>query len=1346
MTGRLVVDLAADGCVLVSAWPDGNKEPDAPGAPSELVWPLDSEALEDLRWYLEDYLRAPYGVYEDRGPQVEARLARWGEAVFAAVFRSGPARDAYVRMRESSHAFEIVLRSASPRLLGLPWELMRDPARPAALALELAGLNRSLPEQGLPDKFEAAGERLRVLMVISRPAGDADVGYRMIARPLLKRLEAVRGQVDLVVLRPPTLEALEHALLAAAAAGEPFQVVHFDGHGTMAGRRAAGSGASLADGPAGEGVLVFEKPGGGPDRVQASRIAEVLKAGQVPVVVLNACQSGAVGKDVEATVATRLLQEGAASVVAMAYSVYAVAAAEFMATFYERLFAGDPVTLAVSAGRRQLSERDRRPSPRGNMPLADWVVPVHYLRQEVSFAGLRTERASGPTLAEAFDQLGKPSANEGSGALDPVGGSFVGRDALFYKLEVAARLSRVVVLHGPAGTGKTELAKAFGRWRRDTGGVDDQGVIMHSFEPGVASFGLEGVITEVGLQVLGADFARLDTGKRRDTVEQLLCDRRLLLIWDNFETVKSMPDPAAVTNPLDEAGCQELRAFLDGVRDRGRSAVIITSRTDEAWLGRVRRIGVAGLAAHEAAEYAGELLAACPAAAARRATRSFGDLMEWLDGHPLSMRLVLPHLQTTDAGTLLEGLKGTARLPDWSEDDGNGDGGRMASLAASIVYSYGHLSEDTRRLLSAVSLVQSAAHVAALAGFSRAAGVPDRFRDARGPDWKSALEQAAGVGLVTQLGQGMYRLHPALPSYLAAQWRAEEPAKYDSQREAATRAMLTAHSSLGAWCYKQIRTGNAGLAFTFLERERHTLGRLLGYALDHGLWSEAHGIAGSLSEYWDTRGLSEEARAWTDRARAALESPDGAAPALDSPAGALWLFLVGKHANRQMRALHLSEAERTYREVLPILQAQPSSRQRQERLAVPYHQLGLIAQQRGRLDEATDWYAQALPLWEELGDRDNTARGYYQLGRIAEIQGRLDEASDWHARSLAIRQDIGDRLHAAGNYNQLGSIAEQQGRLDEARHWYARSLSIKKELGDRHGAATTYHQLGSLAFGQGRLDQARDWYTKSLGTYEKLGDQHGIATCYVSLGNVAHGRRRLDEAEAWYGRALAIVEELGDQPGMIIPYHQLGIVVQAQGRLDEAAAWYGRALAIEEELGDRPHMAGTYQGLGALAQARRHLDEAEDWYTRSLAIGKELGDRPSIATNYLNLGGLAQTRGRLDEAEDWYARSLAISQDLGDRPRMAASSRRLGLLAEARGQHPMALEWMVRSVALFDEFPHPATGPGPHHLARLTSRSGIELLEERWQAVTGALLPQSVRDYVNSARPSGQPSNNNGDL
>ncbi len=103
-------------------------------------------------------------------------------------------------------------------------------------------------------------------------------------------------------------------------------------------------------------------------------------------------------------------------------------------------------------------------------------------------------------------------------------------------------------------------------------------------EPGLVSFGLDGVIAEIGLAVFGPDFARLDAAQRTGVVERFLRDRRTLLIWDNFESVRSIPDPSAAIPPLDEAGCQQLRGFLQMLAAGGRSAVLVTSRSDEPWL------------------------------------------------------------------------------------------------------------------------------------------------------------------------------------------------------------------------------------------------------------------------------------------------------------------------------------------------------------------------------------------------------------------------------------------------------------------------------------------------------------------------------------------------------------------------------------------------------------------------------------------------------------------------------------------------------------------------------------------------------------------------------------------
>ena len=1209
------------------------------------------------------------------------------------MFGPGPARDAYQRMRARPAGVQVVFRSGSARWLGLPWELMHDPARELPLALDagVAGIDRSLTTAELGAAFDVAGDRLRVLMVISRPSGPADVGFRMIARPLLGRLEAVRGRVELVVLRPPTLDALAGTLAEAADAGEPFQVVHFDGHGVLGGRRAAGSSApGMYQDADSEGVLVFQTADGGRDSVSASRVAQVLTAARVPVVVLNACQSGAVGKQLEAAVATRLLGAGVASVVAMAYSVYAVAAAEFMAAFYERLFAGKTVTAAVTAGRQRLFQRNQRPSPKGDLPLADWLVPVHYLRRDVSFPQARTERARGlPPLEQLLDAQRVPGpARGGTGELDAVG-PFVGRDDLFYQLEAAARLQKVVVLHGPGGTGKTELAKAFGRWWRDTGGVEQpEWVFWHSFEPGVASFGLDGVITQIGLQLYGSDFIRFDPAERRATLQGVLANRRMLLIWDNFETVRSMPDPNSATEPLDKAGCTELRQFLNDLTVHEGSAVLITSRTSEDWLGEIRRITVGGLAVHEAAEYAGNLLAPYPAAAPRRARRVFGELMAWLDGHPLSMRLILPRLDTAEPEALLAGLQGATPLPG-----GQGSGeGRTTSLPASVSYSFEHLGDATHRLLPAVCLFHAVAVTDVLTAFSQVPGVPGRFRSMTKQDWVEALDDAARVGLLTGLGGGMYRIHPALPDYLAAEWRREDPGNHDAVRDAATTALLAAHAAQGRWLFQQIWSGDARLAYAVVRLERYTLGSLLGYALDHGLWAEALAIAVVLNAYWTGRGLDDEADAWADRARLVIEDPDGNPPQLNTPEGALWLHFVGRQAERQLERHHLDDSERTYQQILIMLQAQPASRHWRLLSAECFQYLGRVAQLRGRLDEAEDWHRKALVIKEELGDKPGTASTYYQLGVVAQNRGLLAEAEDWYRKSLVIKEELGDKAGTANSYHQLGRVAQLRGQLDEAEGWYRKSLAILRELGDKPNTARTCHQLGVVAEDRGLLDEAEDWYRK----------------------------------------ALVIKEELGDKPGTASTYYQLGTVAYLRGRLDEAEDWCRKSLAIVEDLGDKPHMTASWHQLGVIAQGRGLLAEAEDWYRKSLALSEELGDKPSMARSYHQLGRVAQLRGQLDEAEDWCRKSLAINDDLDNRPGMALSFGQLGLLAENRGQLRQALEWTVRCVALFDDFPHPSTGPAPGHLARLTQQLGIPALEACWQKVTGGPLPGAVRDYLGS--------------
>jgi len=165
--------------------------------------PFAGEELADLRWYLEEYLRAPYAVWEERGSEIANQLDGFGRELFTRLFGPGqPGRDAYLKI-EDAKDWELWLASTDPGFLGLPWELMQDPAKGEPLAFSLAGINRTLPGRTDPLQVPAAAT-LRVLMVIARPKGEEDAGYRAVARPLFDKLGAVAGKVEIELCRPPS--------------------------------------------------------------------------------------------------------------------------------------------------------------------------------------------------------------------------------------------------------------------------------------------------------------------------------------------------------------------------------------------------------------------------------------------------------------------------------------------------------------------------------------------------------------------------------------------------------------------------------------------------------------------------------------------------------------------------------------------------------------------------------------------------------------------------------------------------------------------------------------------------------------------------------------------------------------------------------------------------------------------------------------------------------------------------------------------------------------------------------------------------------------------------------------
>jgi tetratricopeptide (TPR) repeat protein len=1288
-----ITDLG-QGKVQVS-WKRGAAIPRQCPAPIPFADPLTPEHRKSLRWYLEDYLRFPYGAEAYRAQQVEARMAEWGAALFRQLFpklTDDPDPHGFYQeaVREGLESCELCVSSEDADFLNIPWELLHDPTPGRGyLALCLAGLYRQRTGQKIEARQEAAdGEPFRILLVIARPYGARDVPLGTVARPVLEALRPLRPGVQLDLLRPPTFDALQRRLNERRGY---YQLVHFDGHGVFVG---ASRGPLLQFGVAGNrGHLAFEKEDGSEHVVNSADLGQALAACKAPLFVLNACQSAEEGQGAAySSVAAQLLASGAQGVVAMSYSVYATSAARFIERLYERLVAHDSLAGAVAAARRRLHAEPEHESPVGPLELRDWLVPALY-QQEERYTPIPAAAAAGRQAAEEAAALRRPSQVCPEGRF-----GFIGRDYDILRLERALGHDAApwALLTGIGGTGKTELAFGFARWYAETGGCPG-GVFAASFKH-KADFG----------QVLGSiagygtDFSRLSGEQQWNALVGYLRENACLLVWDNFETVAGYPAGVAPLATGDER--EKLSRFLGELRG-GKSRVIITTRKPaEDWLGvACEAVEIGGLTEWDSGQMAQVVLRTVGRTPAQfRDDTDYPRLLKLLKGHPRSLEVVLPHLKNRPPGQVLDSLQHRV--------DALGEAIEDASLA----YAFSQMSPRAVRHFPFLGFFAEYARSGTIASFVGAGArrqpvyesVVGEALDAQG--WEAVLEEAAASGLIRSLGNRIYELHPTLAPFLRRQLllRAGEQAlaRLDSE-------FASFYAAWAGHCFESARRADRAAVMAARTEEANLL-RALGIAAPSSRWTEMQAILQTLDAFYEARGRVDEWRALRD---AALDRVGRTADAgTDRARANLWMYLLGDEANDNLERNELDKAEAAHLLILNYLAALRDPRLDRQ-TAVGYHQLGMIAEERQKFEEAEQWYRKALEINERLGLERDAANDYHELGIVAQERQKFDEAEQRYRKALEIRERLGLERDAAYDYHQLGRIAEERQKLEEAEQWYRKALEIFERLGLERDAADDYHQLGMIAQERQEFDEAEQWYRKALEIFERLGLERHAAADYHQLGMIAEERQKFEEAEQWYCKALEIRERLGLERDAASDYHQLGMIAQERQKFDEAEQWYRKALEIFERLGVERHAAADYHQLGNIALLRQKFEEAEQWYRKALEISERLGLERYAADDYHQLGIIAQERQKFEEAEQWYRKALEVYERLRRPPLAVNALAQLGVLNWRRGRFQDAVSWLGKALAIAAEYEMRVGGRILAHLARLMKLAGEQEFASAWR-------------------------------
>lgn len=722
--------------------------------PSPFEFPVEgrpaSNLMQELQWYLETFLDYPFPPDTDHAERVLKALHDWGQNAFRTLFDDRSAGRMFDAATQDYSKLHLQISSDDPRVLCWPWEALRDPE--LAVLAHTCQIERRLNTVRDPQPLPASlpKDSVNILLVVARPYGRQDVRFRSIARPLVELIEKEKLPAYVELLRPPTFDELRNRLRERPGF---FHILHFDGHGAYSAESPGGAGYTF-QGP--EGKLVFETEDGEPDAITAEKLSALLKECAVPGVVLNACQSAMVGggnDDPFSSVATALLRSGMRDVVAMAYSLYVSGAQKFLPSFYRRLFEEGNMAAAVRAGRQYMWQHDKRVCVRGEFPLQDWLLPVLYQQQPFNFSFAKEARKEFVPHASKLPEELRREKN-------PYG--FVGRDSAILALERAMRrVPAGILIKGLGGVGKTTLARGFLQWLDQTGGLE--------YPPFWFSFqdirSAEYVFNRLGEALFGGNFSLIPMEKRIEELAKALRENKLLIVWDNFESAAGIPGTAISAN-LPDSDRKLLAQFLDELRG-GATKVIITSRSPEDWLTPQQRfvLPLGGLDREERWEYCNAILRDLGQSVDRN-DKDLAELMDLLGGHPLAMRAILPRLEKMSAAQVLEALRSNLSGLNLGEDED------QAKLYATLAFVHQSLPEEVRPLLVLVGMHESfvnADYLEAMATQVDASWTRHRI---------DVLMQAlVSAGLLRDIGQATYEMHPLLTSYLRSVYLKNIPAE-----------------------------------------------------------------------------------------------------------------------------------------------------------------------------------------------------------------------------------------------------------------------------------------------------------------------------------------------------------------------------------------------------------------------------------------------------------------------------------------------------------------------------------------------------------------------------------------
>lgn len=221
---------------------------------------------------------------------------------------------------------------------------------------------------------------------------------------------------------------------------------------------------------------------------------------------------------------------------------------------------------------------------------------------------------------------------------------------------------------------------------------------------------------------------------------------------------------------------------------------------------------------------------------------------------------------------------------------------------------------------------------------------------------------------------------------------------------------------------------------------------------------------------------------------------------------------------------------------------------------------------KGNYADAMTLNIEALRIFKAEEFDEGIASTYINIGLIQWQTGNLDDALQYFLDALPLARS--QRITATANAN-LGLVYTNRAEYDEALRYTRISLDHYREMQDSLGISRSLNNIGWIYELQLEFDKALREYRHSLAIREKLGDMRRIASVCISIGSVLSEKEHYRSALAYLQRAHSLGRSIGERKLVEEAYAEMSEVYADMGAFEEAYLYKTRYVAIKDSLMDQ---------------------------------------------------------------------------------------------------------------------------------------------------------------------------------